>query len=622
MTSPERRGPQQPVLLPAPRRLEWHGEALATARVKQIRLRGDDRMLFGVARHLAAAVLEEHDLRWQLSAADAGGEPAVALELGTPNAPSQREGYRLRIDGAGVVVTGADAAGLFYGCQTLRQILRQGPELLPGCTVEDHPDYAARGVMLDISRDKVPTNETLYRLVDRLAEWKVNQLELYTEHTFAYRDHREVWAQASPMTHDDVLRLDAYCRDRFVELVPNQNSFGHLHRWLGLPAYRHLAEAPDGWIGPDGTPREVPFSLNPTDGASLRFLDGLYAELLPHFTSRKFNVGGDETWDLGQGASRAACERKGKGRVYLDFLLALHDLVTRHGRTMHVWGDIIIQYPELVGELPDDVTVLEWGYEADHPFAEHTATIAATGLPFYVCPGTSSWNSIAGRTTNCLANIESAARNGLARGATGFLVTDWGDNGHWHHPPASYLGLAAGAALAWCYESNRDLDIATVLDRHVVRDRAGVAGGILVEAGKLHEHLERPMHNATILYRTLRTKPDPAEFLAGVDARGFRSALAATQALLERVTEIRPSRPDAELLTRELTNALQLLAHACRKGTFIVEGSGDAASLATELRGILGEYRELWSERNRIGGLHDSARRLEEVIREYGAARA
>lgn len=610
------------ILLPAPRSLERHGEALATRRLKRIKLRGDDPSLLAVAHGLATAVLEEHDLRWTSSAAGADGEPAVTLELGAPHAPAERDGYRLVIDGMGVVVSAGDAAGLFYGCQTLRQILRQQPELLPGCIVEDHPDYPARGVMLDISRDKVPRNETLYALVDQLAEWKINQLQLYTEHTFAYRDHREVWAQASPMTHDDILRLDSYCRDRFVELVPNQNSFGHLHRWLELPAYRHLAEAPEGWLGPDGTPRAVPFSLNPTDPASLRFLDGLYAELLPHFTSRKFNVGCDETWDLGQGASRAACDRKGKGRVYLEFLLAIHELVTRHGRTMHFWGDIIIEHPELVPELPDDVTVLEWGYEADHPFAEHAATIAASGLPFYVCPGTSSWNSIGGRTTNCLTNIESAVRHGLAHDATGFLNTDWGDNGHWHHPPASYLGLAAGAALAWCYERNNDVDIPAVLDRHVVRDRAGVAGGILYEAGRLHEPLEWPMHNSTILYRTLRAPPDSAEFLAGTDPRRFRVALATTNELLERVTEMRSSRPDAELVARELTNALQLLAHACKKGSFMVDGAGDAASLATELRGILGEYRELWSVRNRIGGLHDSTRRLEEIVREYAAARA
>ena len=138
-----------------------------------------------------------------------------------------------------------------------------------------------------------------------------------------------------------------------------------------------------------------PFSLNPTDRRSVEFMGELFSELLPHFSSEKFNVGCDETWDVGRGRSAGAVEEKG-GRVYLDYLLGIYDLVERHDRTMHFWGDIIIQHPKLVPELPKDAVVLEWGYEADHPFDEHGAEFARSGMPFFVCPGTSSWNTIAG----------------------------------------------------------------------------------------------------------------------------------------------------------------------------------------------------------------------------------
>ena len=209
--------------------------------------------------------------------------------------------------------------------------------------------------MLDISRSKVPTLETLFDLVDMFSGWKINHLELYTEHTFAYENHREVWAQASPMTGEDILSLDAYCRERFIELVPNQNSFGHMHHWLELPRYNHLAECPEGFeLTLHGhTSQMPPFSLNPTDPRSVEFMGELFSELLPHFSSEKFNVGCDETWDVGRGRSARAVEEKGAGRVYLDYLLGIHDLVKRHRRTMHFWGDIIIQHPELVPELPE-----------------------------------------------------------------------------------------------------------------------------------------------------------------------------------------------------------------------------------------------------------------------------
>ena len=208
--------------------------------------------------------------------------------------------------------------------------------------------------MLDVSRCKVPTLDTLFELVDMLAGLKLNQLQLYTEHTFAYRDHREVWANASPLTGQDILELDAYCQAQFVELVPNQNSFGHMVPWLTHPKYADLAEAPEGFDYPWGGRSEGPFSLNPTDPRSLELLQSLYDDLLPHFTSPLFNVGCDETWDLGTGRSKAVCEERGTHRVYLDFLLDIYRLVQERGRTMMFWGDIIVQAPELIPELPKD----------------------------------------------------------------------------------------------------------------------------------------------------------------------------------------------------------------------------------------------------------------------------
>ena len=153
----------------------------------------------------------------------------------------------------------------------------------------------AIGYMLDISRDKVPTMASLRRMVDVLSALGYNQFQLYTEHTFAYRDHRSVWADASPMTAEEVRALDAYCRERGIELVPNQNSFGHLEKWFKHPEYRPLAEAPYGGVKtPWGSTRVVPRALCPTDPRSIAFVASLYDELLPNFSSKLFNVGCEE----------------------------------------------------------------------------------------------------------------------------------------------------------------------------------------------------------------------------------------------------------------------------------------------------------------------------------------
>jgi len=399
-------------------------------------------------------------LSWQTAAGWAMPKDSVGLSMSVvPHLVLQPQGYRLEITPQGISLKGHDAAGVFYGVCTLNQLLTQAKEHnLPCLVVEDWPDFPARGVMLDISRSKVPQMQTLYDLVDRLAAWKINQLQLYTEHTFAYRNHPDAWENASPITGEEILALDAYCKERFIELVPNQNSFGHLAHWLKLPRYAPLAEVTGKFTSP-WDEMQGPFSLSPANPGSLELVRSLYDELLPHFSSRMVNVGCDETIDLGAGQSKQLCEERGINRVYLDFLLKIYEDVSRRGFKMQFWGDIIVQAPELVSELPADSIALEWGYDADHPFDEHGRLFATSGIPFYVCPGTSSWNSIAGRTDNAIANLLSAAENGLKHGAIGYLNTDWGDNGHWQPLPVSYLGFAVGAAYSWNLESNRHMDV-------------------------------------------------------------------------------------------------------------------------------------------------------------------
>lgn len=582
--------------------------------------KGDPAVLFPIARRLREAVAGTQRVRWSPRAGKgSGGGASIELSSGS-GVPDQ--GYRLRVSPEGIRLVAPDAAGAFYGVMTLVQMLRQAEGSLPALEIEDAPDFPSRGVMLDVSRDKVPRMETLFGLVDLLSEWKVNHLELYTEHTFAYEDHQAVWAAADPLTGEEVLRLDAYCRERFVELVPNQNSFGHMHRWFEIPTYRDLAECPDGsTIELHGQNRDLPpFSLNPLDPRSLELVAGLFDDLLSHFSSRKFNVGCDETFDLGLGRSREECERRGKGRVYLEFLQKVHELVRRHGRTMHFWGDIVIQYPHLVPELPRDVVVLEWGYEADHPFDEHGAAFAESGIPFYVCPGTSSWNSIAGRTENCLGNLRNAATNGLKNGASGFLNTDWGDNGHLQYLPVSYLGFAFGAARSWCNEAADAIDPGAALDLHAFRDEAKVLGRVAHDLGNASNYTGHDAVNAGSLFGML-TWPAGEAVPEGVTVESLRETRDFVQSVLGPLDGARPSGPDGELARDEFANAGRMLLHACERGTAIleekIEESGKREALASGIGEILGEHRRLWTARNRVAGLQDGIRALEERRHEY-----
>ncbi len=597
-----------PSLLPQPQQLTPASGTFSLADQPLILLDSADLAALLATAHRLRQAIAHHLGRAATVAAGAAAPAAITLRL-QPGQDLPPQGYALAVTPAAITLEAGTAAGVFYGVATLIQLLSQSGPQVPALVIRDWPDFPARGVMLDISRDKVPTQATLFELVDRLAGWKINQLQLYTEHTFAYRRHPEVWAEASPLTGQDVLDLDAYCRERFIELVPNQNSFGHFARWLTHPRYAPLAETHDWFDTPWETRLKGPYSLCPLDPGSLALLRELYDELLPHFTSRQFNVGCDETIDVGQGRSRAAVAAQGAGRVYLDFLRQVHAEVQARGRTMQFWGDIIIAHPELIPELPRDVVALEWGYEADHPFDAHGAQFAAAGVPFYVCPGTSAWNALGGRAHNALGNLRSAAENGRRHGAVGYLITDWGDNGHWQMPFVSDLGLAMGAAYAWAGRRNVDLDPAAMLSAWAYADPSGAMGAAVVALGEAAQAVGVAPHNASALFLALQTPLAelPAQ-LPGLTAAGYRRGLAAIEAAEARLVGDRCARPDAGLLRREFAWTARMLRRACWRGLGVL---GEAVAAQTDLRAEVAEYQALWLARHRPGGLADSVARFE-----------
>ncbi len=544
------------------------------------------------------------------------------------------ESYRIFVEPETVLVSGADAAGLFYGTQTLIQLVHAATDgALRSVRIEDAPSFAHRGVLLDISRDRVPTMKTLFALVDRFARWKFNELQLYMEHTFAYGEHADVWRDAGALTSDEVRALDDYCAARHIELVPNQQAFGHMHHWLVHERYRDLAECPDGVEHPFSSARE-PFSLCPTDPRSLEFVGGLFDELLPCFRSERVNVGCDETFDLGQGRSADACAENGVGRVYLDYVVRLAETLRARGKRMQFWADIVLNHPELVGEIPRDAIPMLWGYEADHPFERETRQLQASGLDYYVCPGTSSWQSIAGRFSNMVRNVEAAALHGRTHGAIGLLVTDWGDRGHLQPLTASFAGFLAAADLAWNADSPHErrtpdalAELVSIhaLDEDLDAEGGGGAGRAAIRLAQVSEAIGARVANASPLSIAL-TKIDapfpPPEIvgLTGVGTKRARPCIAAAREDVEHETMrcsdrhivLDELRFEADLLDLAQTIAFRRLRQSPRDADAPLPAKV-RAELSERLAPLVLEHRRLWLLRSRPGGLERSARWLERV---------
>ena len=444
--------------------------------------------------------------------------------------------------------------------------------------------------MLDVSRCKVPTMASLFALADQLAALKYNQLQLYTEHTFAYQSHAAVWRDASPLTPDEIRALDAYCHERYIELVPNQNSFGHMERWLRHPAYHHLAESPGGYQHPISGWKPFGSTLKP-DSPSLDFVASLYDELLPNFRSRQLNVGGDEPWELGQGWSQPLVAARGKRAVYLEHLLGIHRHVAERGHTMQFWGDIVLEEPKLARQLPPDVTGLLWGYEAHHPFPEQCAAFAAASVPFYVVPGTSNWNSLGGRLYNALPNIRAACQSAASHRAAGLLLTEWGDNGHHQPSTLSIVPILFAASLSWNQRSEPAQDIlaqAAALLPHPVSQNDFDAIWTL---GHCSEAFSQPLHNATWPNKLLFAPPAQAAAIAtSVPESEW-------QTCDQKLADGPPIANPALALSRDF------IRFACEKSRAAIAGDPLPRIQKTDL---LERFRSVWLSAARPGGLAES----------------
>jgi len=534
-------------------------------------------------------------------------------------------GYELEIASDGVHARARDDAGERAARATLAQITSLAPRdgasrLLPACSITDHPAFRTRGAMLDVSRGRIPKVAELEGLATRLASWKYDHVQLYLEHAFAYVGHEDVWRDASPITPREMRSFDDVCANAGLELAPNQQSFGHFHRWLKHARYRDLAEVPEGVEHAFSLDVE-PYSLDLGDPRAIRLLEDLYDQLLPCFRSRTFNVGLDETFDLGRGKSKDACAALGVERVYLEHLSRVHELVTRRGRRMQFWGDVILQRPELVPELPRDLVALEWGYDAGHPFADHVERFAAAGLEFWVCPGTSSWQSFGGRVQNALANLREAARHGARASAAGYLTTDWGDRGHHQAHFVRDWGLFAAAGFAWKPDVVLDeARLARLLDVHVYADDAGQLGLAALELASTAVATGSPSTNGSALFFlfafALEAFPHPRT--PELTREGLERADAAAASALARIANSRGRRPDADLLTAEMRFTADVQRWCARFGIarldagagVPVEGLAPAVrrSLADELRALEEAHSRVWLARDRPGGLDESLR--------------
>ncbi len=436
-------------LIPYPRSLEARGGKLALPSPVSIGVRSqaaEDRFAAGLlAGEIRSIARREAAIG---AAAPRGivigraGDAAIDAEIARRKldraALANPEGYLLDVARDGVLLAARTGAGIFYGVQTLRQLARPGAGRtleLPLLTVADWPALAVRGLMIDTSQGAVLSPEMLRTAVRTAAEYKLNLVNLYVEHVFPFT-HSPLTAEGAALGFDEMKELAAYARRHHVELVPQQQTFGHLHSLLRWELYSGMAETTRGDV------------LAVGDEGSYQWAFQAAKQLAAVFPGSYLHIGGDETFELGRGRSRELVARRGIGQVYAEHMRRMEAQLRPLGRKLIFWGDIAQKNPEAIPALPKNLIAATWTYIPDADFAPFIAPFRDAGFEVWVSPGVHNWRRIFPNFTMAAANINGFVEAGKKLGATGMLNTHWNDHGEEFFNLAWY-GIVYGAAAAW-----------------------------------------------------------------------------------------------------------------------------------------------------------------------------
>ncbi|MBP3302466.1 MAG: beta-N-acetylhexosaminidase [Opitutales bacterium] len=527
--------------------------------------------------------------------------------------------FRLEISASGKILIRhgkGDQLGLDSAVFVFEQLLRNfGAISIPCCVIEDWPDVPVRGFMLDVSRGRVPKMSALRDLVKTLARLRYNQLQLYVEHTYEFKNHEEVWREASPLTAKNLKDLDGMCREHGIELVPNLNSFGHVERWLKHEKYKPLAECSNGFYHEIFKMQRVAGTFAACEETA-DFMGRLYDEFLPNFSSDKFNIGGDEPWELGQGRSRELCEKHGKRAVYLEHMARLKKRVEAHGKKMMFWGDVLLgEAGKIPPEFLRNTIPVVWGYDAGHPFDEQCSRVkdalekAGGNGEFYLAPGTSSWLSFGTRQTNALQNIREACAAAKKHGATGVLLTTWGDFGYHNQFCANWLPLVFAAEEMWSGSAETSEEHFSEILDWVLKKTPDDYAKALFRFGKLDDCISKKITNRSITREMFFAKGEAFEkVMDGVPAAEIVAAqteLGHVMKIFSKISEKTVRRHD---WAAEFSVALKMADAALRRAdAFLKNDAGTLAAVEAEMRGpIKDAFAAAWKRSNREGGLEES----------------
>lgn len=354
--------------------------------------------------------------------------------------PDSREAYSISVTKAGVEIRGASAAGLFYGVQTLLQMVEEnaGQPALPFAHIKDWPLFAYRGLMMDFSHGQLLRVPEIERQIDLLARFKANQYYFYSEVSIAW-DGYEVVNPDARYTQAEVRHIIDYARQRHMDVVPCMELYGHMHDLFRTEKFADI-----------GLPRYGD-EFDPRNPRALEVIDDLFDQTTKLFGSPWIHVGFDEPWSLGK---IGLTPGKDPFDTFVATLQHIADRAHDHGKRLMYWADIgngastLSNHPELLRKLPGGAIAAPWDYDVHSNYDEFVEPLATNGIATMVTPAVWNWNEIFPDYHHSFVNINGLVESGKKFQTLGILNTAWTDCAQTLYRE-SLPGLAFGAIAGW-----------------------------------------------------------------------------------------------------------------------------------------------------------------------------
>ncbi len=526
------------------------------------------------------------------------------------------QGYLLFSDKNHLIVAANTGQGLFYGVQTLRQLLREddGKLICPAVSIRDWPSMEWRGVQDDISRGPIPTEDYMKRQIRTLAAYKVNVFALYMEHVFDFASQPLLAPRDAALTPKEINALVDYARKLYVTILPEQQTFGHLHHMLKYEIYSDVAERPHGHV------------LTPTKEQSYEIIKAMYADLVPLFPGPFLHVGGDETFELGHGQTAARVSEVGLGRVYLEHMQKVFGILAPYHKQLMFWGDIALKYPQLLGILPKDMIAVPWDYDPKPSFESIIKPYRDAGLRVVVAPGAQTWNQVWPNLDVGYINIRNFVRDGQKLGAMGMLNTTWNDDGEALYGMA-WPTLIFGAAAGWQSGESSIDQFKNAYDWAFYRNNGTTFRDILENLDRGHQALAKIKVETETddLFWIDPFTPEGAKMMQTVAAAAPEMRLGAEHALESLHHDHAKAHANQDTLA-DMTLAAWRWDELGMKAEFTQEINKfywDAFQNQTDADRVGGDLEEITSINARLEDLRDATTRLSEMyreayLREYG----